>query len=103
LHALKLWGEGRRGDVLDAGEVLRFIERGRIRDGQKVTEARAVLAEGKAGMTGERLTAALRVLEGCGAARVETVTNGKGRPSKVLRLHPDVLDAGEGRKHGEEA
>lgn len=101
-HALKLWGEGRRGDVLDAREVLRFIERGRIRDGQKVSEARAVLAEGKAGMTGERLGAALRVLEGCGAVRVETVTpaSGTGRPSKVLRLNPDALDAGEGVRQG---
>jgi len=98
-HALKLWGEGRRGDVLDAREVLRFVERGRIRDGQKVSEARAVLAEGKAGMNGERLGAALRVLESCGAVRVETITpaSGTGRPSKVLRLNPDALEAAEDR------
>ena len=101
-HALKLWGEGRRGDVLDAGEVLRFVERGRICDGQKVSAARAVLAEGKAGMTGERLGAALRVLEQCGAARVETVppASGTGRPSKLLRLNPDALEAAEGHDLG---
>lgn len=95
-HAAKLWGEGRRRDVFDAKEVLRFIERGRIRDGQKVSEARAVLAEGKAGMTEARLTAALKVLEECGAAKVEKVKPHTGRPSLVLRLHPDALRAGEG-------
>lgn len=102
-HARKLWREGRRADVLDAQTVLGYVERGRIVDGQKVTEARRVLAEGKAGMTGPRLDAALKVLADCGAVRVEASTppGGKagGRPVKTLRLHPDalaVLDGAEG-------
>jgi len=94
-HARKLWGEGRRRDVLDAREVLRFMERQRVRDGQKLAEARAVLAEGKAGMTGPRLLAALSVLEECGAVRVVTPPPGVkgGRPSPLLRIHPQALAA----------
>lgn len=97
-HAKKLWREGRRGDVVDAQTVLGYVERGRILDGQKVAEARRVLAEGKAGMTGQRLEAALKVLETCGAVRVETSTPGKkgGAPSKTLRVHPDALAALDG-------
>lgn len=97
-HARKLWSEGRRADVLDAREVLRFIERGSVRDGQKVSEARAALAQGKAGMTGPRLKAALELLEGCGAVRVEKLPPAGergGRPSPLLRIHPQALDAGE--------
>lgn len=97
-HAKKLWREGRRLEVLDAYEVLRFIERGSVRDGQKVTEARAALAQGKAGMTGPRLEAALSLLEDCGAVRVEVVKPATGRPSKLLRVHPDALDALESSK-----
>lgn len=100
-HAKKLWREGRRLDVLDAKEVLRFIERGSVQDGQKVTAARAQLAQGRAGMTGARLDAALKVLEACGAVRVEVIKPATGRPSKVLRVHPDALDAGEGVGGGE--
>lgn len=98
-HARKLWGEGTRRDVQAARRVLGYVERGTVRDGQKVTEARAALAQGKAGMTGEELRAALAVLEACGAAQVVTLppSGGKGgRPSEVLRLHPDALAALEG-------
>ncbi|CAM3980861.1 DUF3987 domain-containing protein [Deinococcus frigens] len=97
-HARKLWSEGRRRDVLDAREVLRFIERGSVRDAQKVSEVRAALAQGKAGMTGPRLTAALELLEGCGAVRVEKLPPAGergGRPSPMLRIHPQALDAQE--------
>lgn len=99
-HARKLWREGRRADVLDARTVLEYAERGRIVDGQKIAEARRVLAEGRAGMTGPRLDAALKVLEGCGAVRVEVSTppggRAGGRPVKTLRLHPDALAALDG-------
>ena len=93
-HARKLWREGRRLDVLDAREVLRFVERGSVRDGQKVSEARAALAQGRAGMTGERLSAALSLLEHCGAVRVITppVSGKGGRPSPLLRVHPQALE-----------
>lgn len=97
-HARKLWSEGQRADVLDAREVLRFIERGSVRDGQKVSEARAALAQGKAGMTGPRLMGALELLEGCGAVKVEKLPPAGergGRPSPLLRIHPQALDAGE--------
>ena len=95
-HARKLWGEGQRGDVLDAREVLRFIERGSVRDGQRVSEARAALAQGKAGMTGPRLKAALALLEACGAVKGEKIPSSSergGRPSELLRIHPQALDA----------
>ena len=99
-HARKLWREGRRADVLDARTVLQYAERGRIVDGQKIAEARRVLAEGRAGMTGPRLDAALKVLADCGAARVEVSTppagRAGGRPVKTLRLHPDALAALDG-------
>ena len=99
-HAKKLWREGRRADVLDARVVLGYVERGRIVDGQKFTEARRVLAEGKAGMTGPRLDAALKVLAECEAVRVEISTppGGKagGRPVKTLRVNPDALAALDG-------
>ncbi|MDV6376093.1 DUF3987 domain-containing protein [Deinococcus arenicola] len=97
-HARKLWGEGRRRDVLDAREVLRFIERGSVRDAQKVSEVRAALAQGKAGMTGPRLAAALELLEACGAVRVDKLPPAGergGRPSPLLRIHPQALDAQE--------
>lgn len=99
-HARKLWREGRRADVLDAQTVLGYVERGRVCDGHKVADVRRVLAEGKAGMTGPRLDAALKVLSECGAARVEVSTppGGKagGRPVKTLRVHPDALAALDG-------
>lgn len=94
-HARKLWREGRRVDVQDARAVLGYIERGRIQDGQKVSEVRRVLADNRAGFTGERLRAALGVLEACGAVKVDTPPAGEkgGRPSPVLRVHPDALAA----------
>lgn len=94
-HIEKLWGEGRRRDVLDARDVLRFIERGRVLDGQKLGEVRRVLADSKAGFTGERLRAALGVLQSCGAVRVERGEAGPkgGRPVETLRIHPDALQA----------
>ena len=99
-HARKLWREGRRADVLDAVTVLGYVERDRVCDGHKVADVRRVLAEGKAGMTGPRLDAALKVLSECGAARVEVSTppGGKagGRPVKTLRVHPDALAALDG-------
>lgn len=99
-HARKLWREGRRADVLDARAVLRFVERGRVLDGQKVADVRRVLSEAREALTGPRLEAALRVLEGCGAVRVEVSAppGGKagGRPVKTLRVHPDALAALDG-------
>ncbi|WP_135227843.1 DUF3987 domain-containing protein [Deinococcus fonticola] len=99
-HAKKLWREGRRRDVLDARTVLRAIERGRVLDGQKIADARRVLAELREGMNGPRLDAALKVLTDCGAVRVEvsTPSGGKsgGRPVKTLRVHPDALTALDG-------
>lgn len=99
-HARKLWREGRRADVLDARAVLRFVERGRVCDGQKVADVRRVLSEAREALTGPRLEAALRVLEGCGAVRVEVSAppGGKagGRPVKTLRVHPDALAALDG-------
>ena len=47
-HARKLWREGRRLDVQDAREVLRFVERGSVTDGQKISDARKALAQGRA-------------------------------------------------------
>jgi hypothetical protein len=96
-HARKLWREGRRGDVIDARAVLRFVERGRVLDGQKVADVRRALSEAREALTGPRLDAALRVLEACGAVRVEVTAPpaGKagGRPVKTLRIHPDALAA----------
>jgi hypothetical protein len=104
-HARKLWREGRRMDVLDARAVLRFVERGRVLDGQKVAEVRRALSEAREALTGPRLDAALRVLEECGAVRVEVSTppagKGGGRPVKTLRLHPDALAALDGSEGGE--
>ncbi len=99
-HARKLWREGRRTDVLDARAVLSYIERGRIQDGQKVSEVRRVLAENREGFTGERLQAALKVLQECGAVEVVTPDPAKqgGRPSPVLRVHPQALDADAGER-----
>lgn len=100
LHARKLWREGRRTDVLDARAVLGYIERGRIQDGQRVSEVRRVLAENRERFTGERLQAALRVLQECGAVEVVTPEQGKqgGRPSPVLRVNPQALDADAGER-----
>ncbi len=99
-HARKLWREGRRRDVMDARAVLRFIERGRVCDGQKVAEVRRALSDAREALTGPRLEAALRVLEDCGAVRVEVSPppGGKagGRPVKTLRVHPDALAALDG-------
>ena len=93
-HARKLWGEGRRSDVLDAVRVLRAIERGTVRDGQKVTEVRAALAQNAGGMNSKRLTDALELLQSCGAVKMERVAprGAKGgRPLEIIRLHPDAL------------
>lgn len=104
-HARKLWREGRRADVIDARAVLRFVERGRVCDGQKVADVRRALSEAREALTGPRLEAALKVLGECGAVRVESSTPpaGKtgGRPVRTLRVHPDALaaldaEAGEG-------
>ena len=45
-------------------------------------------------MTGQRLSAALTLLEASGGVKVITPpTGGKGgRPSPLLRLHPQALD-----------
>lgn len=104
-HARKLWGEGRRPDVLDARAVLGLVERGRVLDGMKVADVRRVLADSKAGFTGQRLEAALRVLQDCGAVRVEAPPVGQkgGRPSPMLRVHPQALDALDGEPVGGEA
>lgn len=102
-HARKLWREGQRRDVLDARAVLRFVERGRVVDGQKVAEIRKALSEAREALTGPRLEAALAVLTECGAVREEVAPAGSkgGRPVKTLRLHPDALTALDDVKDGE--
>jgi hypothetical protein len=102
-HARKLWREGQRRDVLDARAVLRFVERGRVVDGQKVAEVRKALSEAREALTGPRLEAALAVLTECGAVREEVAPVGSkgGRPVKTLRLHPDALAALDQAEGGE--
>ena len=89
LHARKVYGSELNGGALAAHALARKITQGAEVDGQTVRE---LGRKQWAGLNDERLELALNVLERLGWVRIEEIGTGErgGRPSEVVRLHPDL-------------
>ncbi len=86
-HARRVYGGVLHRDLHAARALARRIERGELRDG---VEVRWIYRHGWTGLsTREDVDAALAVLHDAGWVRLEERKTG-GRPSDVLRLHPDL-------------
>lgn len=72
--------------------LLEKIESGAIKDGQTIRE---VYRAGWSGLsTAERVRSALQVLSEHGWTHIQETTT-EGRPSEIIRLHPDLRGAGD--------
>ncbi len=87
IHARKVYAAELSAQALAANTVAKRIKAGTLRDGMTVRDARR--AEWS-GLTDGRLEVGLRALESLGWLRVEEKDTG-GRPSEVIRLHPDLV------------
>lgn len=86
-HARKVYAEELMADVLAAERLAKKIEAGEVKDGQTI---RDIYRNGWQGLnTVERVQFAIDELAKLNWVRIETKETG-GRPSEVLRLHPDL-------------
>lgn len=92
-HARKVYAEELMADRLAAGRLADRIEKGHVTDGQTV---RDIYRNGWQGLnTVERVQLAIHELAKLNWVRMETKETG-GRPSDVLRLHPDLRGSASG-------
>jgi putative DNA primase/helicase len=92
LHARKVYAPETGSDLLAAHHLAEAIEAGAVVDGMTVRE---VQRSGRFWTDAERLAEALGVLERLGWLRVLETEPGPqgGRPSEVIRLHPELRGA----------
>lgn len=94
-HARKIYAIVERQEVRDADALRRRIERGQIKDGDRIRDI-AIKCWAPFGHNADAIKKAVTsVLEPYGWARLETIRGEKGRPSEVIRLNPDVLERGQ--------
>ncbi|MCL4839137.1 MAG: DUF3987 domain-containing protein [Thermoanaerobaculia bacterium] len=88
-HARKAFGASETPALRAARALLARIRAGAVDDGDTVRELHR--AQWRDLTTPEAVTAALTVLSRHGIARVETVKPPVGRPSRVVRIHPEAI------------
>ncbi|MGH7691911.1 MAG: YfjI family protein [Candidatus Dormibacteria bacterium] len=96
LHSRKVYRQELQPGSVTAGRLVERISKGQIADGVSL---RDVYRHGWHGLTTvDALRPGLAVLEDAGWLRVREVSSGVegGRPTEVIRLHPDLGAAGRG-------
>lgn len=89
LHARKVYGAELNSAIRAAHAFVEKVERGAVHDGQKV---RDIYDRNWPGLeTAAQVNSALDVLEDAGWVQVQELATG-GRPSRLLRLHPELLE-----------
>jgi hypothetical protein len=92
-HARRLYAHTENPALERARSLLEHIRSGEVTDG---TSAYAILRHHWSRLTEpEEVTDAIKMLEVYGWARLERVSKGQGRPSDVIRVHPNLTSAQE--------
>jgi hypothetical protein len=90
-HANRLYAHTESPGLERARALLEHIEAGDVIDG---TSAYAILRHHWSRLkTPDEVNDAIKMLEVYGWARLERVSNGQGRPSDVIRVHPSIASA----------